>query len=81
VTDGDVGDYLAELEQSGFVLEYLVYESPTDSERAAEKAAAGEWDAVRADKGPYHLQLEFGDGTGTIDISGIPMGGFGPSTS
>jgi hypothetical protein len=82
VSDDELRTYLDELESLGYDLEYIVYETPGGSEDLAQQRAdAGEWDAVRATKGDYHLGLEFGDGTGTFDISGIPMVGFGPDTS
>jgi hypothetical protein len=81
VSDNDLVGYLEKLDSLGYDLEYIVYETPGSEDRAQEKADAGEWDAVRATKGEYHLGLEFGGGTGTFDISGIPMEGFGPDTS
>ncbi len=81
VSDDDLVGYIEKLDSLGYDLEYIVYETPGSEDRAQEKADAGEWDAVRATKGEYHLGLEFGSGTGTFDISGIPMEGFGPDTS
>jgi hypothetical protein len=80
VSDDDLLDYLAELESLGYDLEYIVYATPGNEERAQERADAGEWDAVRATKGDYRLALEFGEGTGVFDVEGIPMEGFGPDT-
>lgn len=80
VTDDRLTAYLDTLEQAGFDLEYIVYASDVDPERAEERAAAGEWDAVRATRGSYRLGLEFGAGTGTLDISGITMEDFGADT-
>jgi len=63
--------YVAALEEAGFEMEFLVYESEVDPGRAAEKAARGEYDAVRARKGPYSLFLEWGAGTGSLFIEGL----------
>jgi len=81
VSDSDLLEYLNQLEGSGWALEFIVYEDPTDVGGAEERAAAGEWDAVRAAKGDYRLGLEFGGGTGIMDIEGLPEGTFGPDTS
>ncbi|MGA9594858.1 MAG: hypothetical protein WBV06_01765 [Acidimicrobiia bacterium] len=81
VSDDDLRGYLDQLESLGYDLEYVVYETPGNPGRAQERADAGEWDAVRATKGDYHLGLEFGAGTGTFDIGGIPMDGLGPDTA
>lgn len=73
--------YLTELEAQGYDLEFIVYSTPASEERAQERAEAGEWDAVRAVYGGYSLSLAYGAGTGTLDITGIAMEGFGPETS
>ncbi len=76
ISDADFMDYVELLVTSGFELEYLIYETPGSEARTVEQAAAGEWDAVCATKGDYELHLEFGAGTGTLDITGIPLEGF-----
>jgi len=81
VSESAVNDYLDVLAAQGYDLEYVVYETPASGERAQERAEAGEWDAVRATKGDCRLGLEFGRGTGTLDIGGIQMEGSGVDTS
>jgi len=81
LTEATVRDYLDQLTSGGFALEYIVYETAVDPDRARERAAAGEWDAVQAIRGDLSLRLEFGGGTGTLDITGIPLDEFDPPTS
>lgn len=81
VSDSALLDYLSQLDVLGWDLEFVVYESPTDTGEAEERAAAGEWDLVRANKGEYGLRLEFGSGTGIMDIEGLPDDVIGPDTS
>ncbi len=81
VSDSDVLDYVRGLESNGWELEFVVYESPTDTGQAEERAAAGEWDLVRAKKGEYGLRLEFGGGTGVLDIEGLSGDVVGVDTS
>ncbi len=81
VSDAMVEDYVDQLDSLGYDLNYIVYETPSDSGRAQERADAGEWDAVRASNGGYQLNLAFGAGTGTLDIDGVDADAFGPDTS
>lgn len=78
VSGANVIDYVEALDSNGFDLEFIVYETPGSGDRAQAQAAAGEWDAVRASKGPYTVKLEFGGGEGTLDIGGLPDGAVGP---
>jgi len=70
VTDDEFMAYLEALDEAGFELEYLVYASDANPERAEERAAAGEWDAVRARRGDFTVGVAFGAGEGSIDVSG-----------
>ncbi len=81
VSESDLAAYLAELDDAGFDLEFIVYASDVNPERAEERAAAGEWDAVRAYKGSYDMLIEFGSNSGSIAISGLPDEAFASDTS
>lgn len=76
--------YLLSLQQQGFSLEYIVYEQAGMPEgKADEMIDQGKFDAVRITKGTYSMNIEYGDGQGTLDIdpSGLPEGtviGSGP---
>jgi hypothetical protein len=59
-------------EVRGFEVEYLVYASNVDPERAEEQARRGEYEAIRASKGGYSPPLEFGAGTASLALSGFP---------
>ena len=68
VTEDAVGAYLKELSDRGYSMEFIVFESP--GETADPKP--GEWDRLRATKGEITIGLEYGQGTGTLDLDGLP---------
>ena len=72
VTAQHVVDYAEVLEAEGFEVEYLVYASNVNPERAEEQARRGEYEAIRASKGGYSLHLEFGGGMASLALSGFP---------
>ena len=72
VTTQHIVEYAEVLEARGFEVEYLVYASNVDPERAEEQARRGEYEAIRASKGGYSLHPEFGAGSGSLALSGFP---------
>ncbi|MEJ2549110.1 MAG: hypothetical protein P8Z34_00325 [Anaerolineales bacterium] len=68
ITEGQIEDYLAELQAAGFQLEYIVYTREGFPDNSAEKIEKGEYDAVDITKGEYHMRLEFGGSEATYDI-------------
>ena len=67
---GERGEEMAA--KLGFEVEYLVYTSDVNPERAEEQARRGEYEAIRASKGGYSLHLEFGAGSASLALSGFP---------
>ncbi|MCP3995483.1 MAG: hypothetical protein GY722_10515 [bacterium] len=81
VSDDMVMAYIEQLRDLGYDLDFVVYETPASGDRAQERADAGEWDAVRATKGDYRINLAFGEGNGTMDIEGLPSDAISPDVS
>ncbi|MBN1631848.1 MAG: hypothetical protein JW990_18990 [Thermoleophilia bacterium] len=62
-------DYLGLLEDNGFRLEYVVYEDERLPDEVAEKRfTEGDFDAVDITKGPYHLNMGYGEGDIVLDV-------------
>ncbi len=69
ITEGQIEDYLSELQAAGFQLEYLVYVREGFPDNSEERIKKGEYDAVDITKGEYHMRLEFGGNSATYDVS------------
>jgi hypothetical protein len=67
-TKEQLEEYLTLLEEEGFQLEFIVYVDERYPDRADEKRARGEYDAVDFTKGEYHMRLEVGSDGATYDI-------------
>jgi hypothetical protein len=68
ISENQIEDYLAELQDAGFHLEFLVYVTEGFPDNSEEKIKKGEYDAVDITKGEYHMRLEFGGSEATYDI-------------
>lgn len=77
MTRDEFEGYLTLLYQSGFSLEFVVYETPGISQEDIERyIREGKYDAVRITKGSYNMYIEYGADMGTYDIDpkGFPEG-------
>lgn len=63
-----VDQYLDQLKEEGFDLEYFVYTREGFPDKSEERIKRGEYDAVDITKGEYHMRLEYGEDTTTYDI-------------
>jgi hypothetical protein len=68
ISETQIEDYLAELQEAGFHLEFLVYVAEGFPDNSEERIKKGEYDAVDITKGEYHMRLEFGGSEATYDI-------------
>lgn len=68
VTERQIAQYLEELDELGFELEYMVFVQEGFPDNAEEKLARGEFDAVDITNDTYHMRLEAGGGTAVYDI-------------
>jgi hypothetical protein len=67
-SDDQARYYVALLERQGLAREYIAYVVPGAPDDSAERLAHSEFDAVDAVSGEYHLRLEAGGATATLDI-------------
>ncbi|MEL7654799.1 MAG: hypothetical protein AAGU75_02695 [Bacillota bacterium] len=68
----DFSDYLREMENNGFSLEYVIYTQPgvTLSEDDLKRLSReGKFDAVRIKKDKYNFYIEYGANEGTYDLN------------
>ncbi len=68
ITEQQVEEYLSQLEEEGFRLEFIVYVEEGFPDRSDEKIERGEFDPVDITKGEYRMRLEFGVNGATYDI-------------
>ncbi len=62
--------YLELLKNNGFQLEYVVYKDERLPDEVAEKRLMeGDFDAVHITKGPYHLNMEYGEDEAFLDVN------------
>lgn len=60
--------YLRLLEQKGFQLEYIVYVQEGFPDNSEERLKRGDFDAIDITRGNYHMRMEYGEDTTTLDI-------------
>lgn len=58
MTQKDIEAYVSQLEDEGWEIAYVVYESVVDPSRSEERAARGEYDLVTATRGDYRIRIE-----------------------
>lgn len=68
ISEDEIKDYLLELHELGFQLDFLVYVREGFPDNSEERIKEGEYDAVDITKGEYHMRLEFGAGEATYDV-------------
>ncbi len=68
ISEDQIEDYLVELDEAGFNLEFIVYVQEGFPDDSDERIRKGEFDAVDITKGEYHMNLSYGGGTATYDI-------------
>ncbi|MFL7792390.1 MAG: hypothetical protein AB8I69_09640 [Anaerolineae bacterium] len=68
LTKRQVEQYLGQLEEKGFDLEYIVYTREGFPDNSDGRTKRGEYDAVDITKGEYHMRLEYSSDTTTYDI-------------
>ena len=69
LTQQGINQFIADCEQAGFKLTYLVYEVNGNTTASEKKLKAGEYDAIDFKKGDIRMRLETGNGEGTLDIT------------
>lgn len=67
-TKRQIEQYLDQLEEEGFDLEYIVYTREGFPDKSDERLKRGDYDAVDITKGEYHMRIEYGSDTTTYDI-------------
>ncbi len=68
LSDKQVEQYIKTCEAVGYSVEYQVYVQEGFPDTSDEKLKAGDYDAIDFTKGDYHMRLEAGSDTATLDI-------------
>jgi hypothetical protein len=68
MTQRRVDEYLSQLKQQGFDLEFIVYTQEGFPDNSQERLQRGDYDAVDIRKGKYYMRLEYGGDTAVYDV-------------
>src|SRR5690606_36049812 len=69
LSEQQIERYVELCKAQGYTVEYLVYTREGFPDNSAEKMQAGDFDAVEFTKGDYHIRLEYGSDSATLDIT------------
>jgi len=81
VTKDQFEQYLRQLQDLGFSLEYIVYVREGVPDNSDERIKAGDYDAVKITRGEYQMNIEYGEEVLTYDVSTAGLSNLIPEQS